>query len=109
MKHDQHRPISRRSALAAGLAASMAAALPPSGLFAAGAPALITRPIPSTGERLPVVGIGTNAFDVTAAASSEAAAPLSSAKRSRKFRLMRQEEALSGLECIVCTIAGPRT
>ena len=67
MKHDQHRPISRRSALAAGLAASMAAALPPSGLFAAGAPALITRPIPSTGERLPVVGIGTNAFDVTAA------------------------------------------
>lgn len=35
-------------------------------LIDAAAPAAlpITRPIPSTGERLPVVGIGTNAFDV---------------------------------------------
>lgn len=31
-------------------------------------PALITRPIPSTGERLPVIGLGTNRYGVTAPA-----------------------------------------
>jgi hypothetical protein len=34
---------------------------------------LITKPIPSTGQRIPVVGIGTNAFGATTA---EAKAPL---------------------------------
>ncbi|MET0290909.1 MAG: aldo/keto reductase [Steroidobacteraceae bacterium] len=51
--------ITRRSLLGSALAA---AALRPS--FAAAPDALITRVVPSTGERIPVIGIGTNAYDV---------------------------------------------
>lgn len=53
-----HRPITRRQtlALAAGLGA--AALLPPLAGRAAGGP-VQSRPIPKTGEMLPVVGIGT--------------------------------------------------
>jgi aryl-alcohol dehydrogenase-like predicted oxidoreductase len=51
-----------------GCAATIAATALPHPAFAAadGAPAvLLTRPIPSTGERLPVIGLGTNAYSVT--------------------------------------------
>ena len=62
------RPVSRRSVLLGGVAAGVAAAM--GGRAAAAAEAqlpLITRAIPSSGEKIPVVGIGTNAFDVSAA------------------------------------------
>jgi aryl-alcohol dehydrogenase-like predicted oxidoreductase len=58
---------SRRRLLKAGVAAGVAAAMGPSvlrGASAADAP--ILRKIPSTGEQLPVIGIGTNAFGVSA-------------------------------------------
>jgi aryl-alcohol dehydrogenase-like predicted oxidoreductase len=54
-----------------GCAATIAAtALPGTALATAPDPAaaLLTRPIPSTGERLPVIGLGTNAYSVTDAA-----------------------------------------
>src|SRR5258705_5093627 len=51
---------SRRRVLAAGAAAALAAALP---TFASAAPAaeepIKTRPIPHSGEQLPIIGIGT--------------------------------------------------
>jgi aryl-alcohol dehydrogenase-like predicted oxidoreductase len=58
------RSISRRDVVKIGLGTSAALALGPSSLFAAPlaaaqAGALITRAIPSSGEKLPVVGIGT--------------------------------------------------
>jgi aryl-alcohol dehydrogenase-like predicted oxidoreductase len=55
----RHQP-SRRRILTAGTAALVAAALPGSSGAAEGAGAPIeTRPIPRSGERLPVIGIGT--------------------------------------------------
>lgn len=59
--------ITRRDLLKTGLAAGVAFAVGGSrGAFAGGrAPALVTKAIPATGERLPVVGIGTaRRFDV---------------------------------------------
>lgn len=50
--------ISRRRLLQAGLAVAGTALLPP---VQAQSP-LLTRPVPSTGVRLPIVGIGTNRF-----------------------------------------------
>jgi aryl-alcohol dehydrogenase-like predicted oxidoreductase len=57
----------RREFLRGCAAAVAAAALPAPLTAAAPAPAaqLLMRPIPSTGERLPVVGLGTNAYSVT--------------------------------------------
>jgi len=61
-------PVSRRAVLLGSVAAGVAAAVGGRAAFAAEAqPSLITRAIPSTGEKIPVIGIGTNAFDVTAA------------------------------------------
>jgi aryl-alcohol dehydrogenase-like predicted oxidoreductase len=60
MSHD--RPISRRDAVKIGLGAGVTLAAARSRLLAAEAQqgmALITRPIPSSGERLPIVGMGT--------------------------------------------------
>jgi aryl-alcohol dehydrogenase-like predicted oxidoreductase len=61
--------ISRRQALRSGVAACVAAATRRG--FAspadAGANLLITKPIPPTGERLPVIGLGTNNYNVTSA------------------------------------------
>jgi diketogulonate reductase-like aldo/keto reductase len=51
------KPVSRRDAVRAIAAGAVAAALEPSGLLAQDA--IVTRPIPSTGERIPVVGLGT--------------------------------------------------
>jgi aryl-alcohol dehydrogenase-like predicted oxidoreductase len=63
--------ITRRHAIQLGLGATAALACPP--LFAKEA-ALLTKPIPSTGERLPLIGIGTaRRFDVS---TPEEMAPL---------------------------------
>src|SRR5262245_29181016 len=62
-------PFTRRKVLQIGTLAGAAAVLGKSGI-AAGADSalpLITRAVPSTGEKLPVVGLGTNNFSVTAA------------------------------------------
>lgn len=58
--------ISRRDYLKAKLAAGAALAIQPGLALAQAAETepLITRPIPSTGERLPVIGLGTNQFSV---------------------------------------------
>ncbi|MEP7312440.1 MAG: aldo/keto reductase [Pseudomonadota bacterium] len=61
------RRLSRRQLLKAGLAGSAGIALA-SRLAWAAEPAglpLITRAIPSTGEKIPVIGVGTNAYGVT--------------------------------------------
>jgi aryl-alcohol dehydrogenase-like predicted oxidoreductase len=52
--------ISRREVLKAGLALGASTILPTSSVQAQSA--LLTRPVPSTGIRLPLVGIGTNRF-----------------------------------------------
>lgn len=65
--------ISRRRVMKGGLATALGVAFGASftdSLLQAAATAstlpLITKPIPATGERLPVVGLGTNAYGVTA-------------------------------------------
>jgi aryl-alcohol dehydrogenase-like predicted oxidoreductase len=64
MSHDDDViSLSRRALLRAGLLSGVATVLPPA-LHAADDP-LITKPIPSTGERIPVIGIGTNRFGRT--------------------------------------------
>lgn len=57
----------RREFLAAGLAGAVAATLgwPADAGEDAAAGEPITRPIPATGERLPVIGLGTNAYGVS--------------------------------------------
>jgi aryl-alcohol dehydrogenase-like predicted oxidoreductase len=60
------RPVSRRQALKAGLALAATATFAAQAARAA-AP-LLTRPVPATGVRLPVVGIGTNRFSTGDAA-----------------------------------------
>ncbi len=57
------RPISRRDAIKIGVGAGAALSLGGTSAFAAGSPwqsgALIERAIPSSGEKIPVIGIGT--------------------------------------------------
>jgi len=55
---------SRREIMQAGLATTLAASLPATALGQA-ADRVITRPIPSSGEQVPVVGVGTNQFGRT--------------------------------------------
>jgi aryl-alcohol dehydrogenase-like predicted oxidoreductase len=57
--------FSRRDVLQGGIAAGVGLAMVGSLAEAADLPA-ITKPIPSTGEKLPVVGLGTNQYSVTA-------------------------------------------
>lgn len=61
--------FTRRDVLAVGALAGAGAALAPLASFAqaAGQLELITRAVPSSGERIPVVGLGTNNYSVTAA------------------------------------------
>ena len=69
-------PLSRREVITAGSAAAAAFAVSrslPAWAQAPGALAAITKPIPSTGERLPVIGLGTNAYSAN---SAEQMAPL---------------------------------
>jgi aryl-alcohol dehydrogenase-like predicted oxidoreductase len=62
MSRDHPPYFSRRAVVRAGMLASLGAALP-GGLFAADSKVPpITKAIPSTGERLPVMGVGTNHF-----------------------------------------------
>lgn len=61
--------VSRRAVVGGGIAAGVGFALGGSAALAAEAAGqlpLIAKPIPSTGEKLPVVGLGTNAYSVTA-------------------------------------------
>lgn len=55
----------RRDVLRTGVLAGAASALTPLCTLEAASDTLITRPIPSTGEHLPVVGLGTNNYSVT--------------------------------------------
>lgn len=67
MRRTDLESISRRQVIASGIAAGVAAALPATAAWAAAPNAQpILRTIPSSGEKIPVVGIGTNAFDVSA-------------------------------------------
>ena len=70
MRNHDSRRLSRRQALGAGIAACLAAAAHRS-LGAPDAPGSIApqvgKTIPSTGERLPVIGLGTNNYSVTSA------------------------------------------
>jgi aryl-alcohol dehydrogenase-like predicted oxidoreductase len=69
MKIVQDPRISRRHALQAGLLAGIGAALPAHPLAADAAQPLITKTIPSSGEKIPVIGIGTDSFgDIDGAA-----------------------------------------
>ena len=64
---DRRLPLSRRAALALGAGISAAALLPRIGFAQGAGGPIMTRPIPSTGEPLPVVGIGTAIiFDIGA-------------------------------------------
>lgn len=69
MKSKQPGSVSRRSVVAGGLAGAVGLALS-SRLALAAAKAsslpLITKTIPSSGEKLPAVGVGTNQYSVTA-------------------------------------------
>jgi aryl-alcohol dehydrogenase-like predicted oxidoreductase len=83
MNEDRKHPT-RRDAIRAGVAAALglAAARLPLSAEATGAVAgsgvrgrlqdIVTRPIPSSGERIPVVGLGTNRYSVTEAADLDA-------------------------------------
>jgi aryl-alcohol dehydrogenase-like predicted oxidoreductase len=62
MSIDNDWYLSRRGLMQAGLFTGIGAALPGSLWAAQGNQPLITRPIPSTGEKIPVMGIGTNQF-----------------------------------------------
>ncbi|MFO7324321.1 MAG: aldo/keto reductase [Pseudomonadota bacterium] len=62
MKGIGDKEFSRRQVIQAGVAASVAMTAGPALAAAASQGELITRPIPSSGERLPVVGTGTNAY-----------------------------------------------
>ena len=69
-------PLSRREVISAGATAAAAFAVTrslPAWAQAPRALAPITKPIPSTGERLPVIGLGTNAYSAN---SAEQMAPL---------------------------------
>jgi aryl-alcohol dehydrogenase-like predicted oxidoreductase len=73
--NDRNGQISRRDTLRMALGVCAGVALRPHDLWAGEAATLVTKPIPSTGERLPVIGIGTaRRYDV--AASEAELAPL---------------------------------
>lgn len=69
MSRSNRLTLSRRTVMQAGVSAGIASALAPFSLgYAKDASSLplITKTVPSTGEKLPVVGLGTNAYSVTA-------------------------------------------
>src|SRR3990172_1641364 len=71
-RHSCSRMYTRREILALAAGAGVAAALPP-GLARAATSPVLTRPIPRTGEHLPVVGLGTAiVFDIGDAAAKRA-------------------------------------
>lgn len=68
------KPMTRREVVQGAAAAGLGLALRTSGVLGADAVALplITKTIPSTGEKLPVIGIGTNQFSVSTPEELEA-------------------------------------
>jgi aryl-alcohol dehydrogenase-like predicted oxidoreductase len=62
--------INRRDALLAAMAVGTGLAVARSG-FAASAGTAITKAIPSSGQKIPAIGVGTNKYDVTAAGDIE--------------------------------------
>src|SRR5258706_2010251 len=62
MSHDEVPYVSRRNIMHTALLAGLGATLPRALLAAQGKLPLITKAIPATGEKLPVIGIGTNQF-----------------------------------------------
>src|SRR5690606_32266186 len=64
--HDGFPSLSRRACLASGVGAAAGLALAPYAAAAQGSLPRITKPIPSSGEQLPVIGIGTNRYSVEA-------------------------------------------
>src|SRR5688572_28431907 len=66
-------PLSRRAAIKAASASAAAVALARALPAWAQSLAPITKPIPSSGERLPVIGLGTNAYSAN---TPEQMAPL---------------------------------
>jgi aryl-alcohol dehydrogenase-like predicted oxidoreductase len=69
MSNSKSMRHTRRTVLQSGVAVSVASLLPVETIWAAAQKKLapIIRAIPSTGEKIPVVGVGTNAYGVTAA------------------------------------------
>lgn len=63
MKSHESSQVSRRTVMKGALAVGIGAALAGPGFAAQ--PQLITKAIPKTGEKLPVIGLGTNAYSVT--------------------------------------------
>lgn len=57
-----HAAMTRRELLRAGVAAGVVAALGTNVRAQTPSGPLLTKPVPATGQRLPVIGIGTNAF-----------------------------------------------
>lgn len=69
MSRSNRLTLSRRELMQAGVSAGIASAIAPLSFSYAqdkSSLPLITKVIPSTGEKLPVVGLGTNAYSVTA-------------------------------------------
>jgi aryl-alcohol dehydrogenase-like predicted oxidoreductase len=67
---EQNFRVSRRAVIQAGVAVGVTAALGQSAAEAASAPprsGVLMRTIPSTGEKIPAVGVGTNAYGVSSA------------------------------------------
>ena len=60
--------FSRRDVLRAGILGGVAVALHPAVQARAADSTPILKPIPATGEKIPVIGLGTNAYGVTDAA-----------------------------------------
>jgi aryl-alcohol dehydrogenase-like predicted oxidoreductase len=61
VREDLMHPIaSRRRVMALGVGFAASASLPTLGEAQTGTPGLLTRPIPHSGERLPVIGLGTS-------------------------------------------------
>ncbi len=67
MSSTKHGKLSRRRVIQAGVAAGVALTLRASLAADAKPLAPILKTIPSTGEKLPAVGVGTNAFGVSSA------------------------------------------
>jgi aryl-alcohol dehydrogenase-like predicted oxidoreductase len=68
-----HSSVSRRDAMKTGAAAALGLAFGPRPAAAQSNLPLITKTIPSSGEKIPVIGLGTNAYSVN---TPEAMAPL---------------------------------
>ncbi|MGA3157146.1 MAG: aldo/keto reductase [Steroidobacteraceae bacterium] len=58
----RHAAVTRRELLRAGVAAGVVAALGTHARAQTPSGPLLTKPVPASGQRLPVIGIGTNAF-----------------------------------------------